>query len=369
MEPLLAAAMRWVMETFVINGRFAARRLTGQERVALELLHALDKIVEPGRFTVVCPTYAELSPLRDLQNIAVVSYGKVKGHFWEQFDLSRYLRKNGGVSVNLCTTVPLTRPGYVFIHDLAYRLRPDFFHKTVYAFASMWWHRLHHFVCAKRARLIFTVSEYSKKQICEVYHLPPERVEVVGCAWQHFERIEADDAIFEQYPQLRERSYYFSLGSLAQNKNIDWLLTAARRNPDALFVISGNFFKKGTGVDYAASKPDNVLFTGYLSDGAVKSLMRGAKAFLFPSRYEGFGIPPLEALSVGTPICVSAVTCLPEIYGDAAHYIDPDDPTVDLDALLREPVADPSAVLAKYSWDGSAKKLLAALTTCEEGRA
>ena len=85
--------------------------------------------------------------------------------------------------------------------------------------------------------------------------------------------------------------------------------------------------------------------------------MERCKAFILPSYYEGFGLTPLEALSAGAPVIVSNAASLPEIYGGAAHYIDPYNNDVDLDALLKEPVEPPQAILEKYSYDKSADEV------------
>ena len=91
------------------------------------------------------------------------------------------------------------------------------------------------------------------------------------------------------------------------------------------------------------------------------ALMSKCKAFIFPSYYEGFGIPPLEALSVGAKIIVSKAACLPEIYGDTAHYIDPNNPDVNLNQLLEQPVESPERILEKYTYDNAAEQLIACL--------
>ena len=109
--------------------------------------------------------------------------------------------------------------------------------------------------------------------------------------------------------------------------------------------------------DLGISLP-NVLFLGYISDAYMKWLMGHTKALLFPSRAEGFGIPPLEALALGRPAIVSDIPVLREIYGDTVHYIDPDNGTVNLDALLENKTADPAPVLEKYSWDRAAESWL-----------
>jgi glycosyltransferase involved in cell wall biosynthesis len=134
-------------------------------------------------------------------------------------------------------------------------------------------------------------------------------------------------------------------------------MEVAKRNPNQLFVVTGKeegFTKLG--VDKL--KQDNILFTGYLTDGEIKSLMQHCKAFIHPAIYEGFGIPPLEAMSCGANVIVSTATCLPEIYGDAAHFIDPYNYDVDLESLIKQPVAPRESVLDKYNWAKEAEKLL-----------
>ena len=85
--------------------------------------------------------------------------------------------------------------------------------------------------------------------------------------------------------------------------------------------------------------------------------MKYCKAFIFPSFFEGFGIPPLEALSVGASIIISNTTCLPEIFGDTAHYIDPYNTDINLDEVLSVPTASPQKVLEKYTFTRFAKML------------
>ena len=90
---------------------------------------------------------------------------------------------------------------------------------------------------------------------------------------------------------------------------------------------------------------------------------------MLPSLYEGFAIPPLEALSVGVPIILSNTSCLPEIYGTAAHYIDPYDyQSIDLDAILRQSVTDANTVLQKYSWQKSAAAFLEIFRSIDNSR-
>ena len=160
--------------------------------------------------------------------------------------------------------------------------------------------------------------------------------------------------MFIQNPHLAKGEYFYTLTSANKNKNAEWVLRAARLNPDRQFVISGKGLE---GIADFKEYP-NVIYTGFASDRTAKALMKHCKAFLFPSYYEGFGIPPLEALSTGAQIIVSERASLPEIFGNAAHYINPDNPNVDLEKLLKENVGKPESVLTGYSWKNAAEKLL-----------
>ena len=105
----------------------------------------------------------------------------------------------------------------------------------------------------------------------------------------------------------------------------------------------------------------NVVYLGYVSDGEAKSLMANCRAFLFPTLYEGFGIPPLEAVACGAKqILVSDTPCMREVYGDCAGYIDLDTNPGNVDDTT-PPQADPQLLLEKYSWEKSAEKLLGIL--------
>lgn len=335
-----------------INGQFTIRRMTGQERFAYEITQELDKVCDKGQFLLIVPQNAINVP--ELKNIPIVKYGKAKGSLWEQTFFAWYTIKHKLMSLNLCSIMPLLKPGCICIHDLSYKVNPQYF-KTPYSKISQWWHKTQYHFAWHFSPIIFTVSEYSKKQMIEIYHVKPERIIVIGNGWEHFGRIKEDETLKERKPDLFVRPYFFSLGSLAPNKNIQWILEVARRNTEYDFLIAGNASLKAYGNDYKESGNENVKFLGYISDGEIKYLMHHCEAFLFPSFFEGFGIPPLEALSVGNKIVVARTTCLPEIFGESAYYINPYDYEVNLKKLLEEKVGNGKAVLEKYRFRRFAK--------------
>jgi glycosyltransferase involved in cell wall biosynthesis len=154
------------------------------------------------------------------------------------------------------------------------------------------------------------------------------------------------------------REYCFSLGSVLYHKNLNWIVRAAEKNPGRLFLVTGSLDLSSFAKDSKISKGSNIIMTGYLPDSQVKALMRHAAAFIHPSLSEGFGIPPMEAMSVGAKLLLSSASCLPEIYSDSAVYFDPlDYESIDMDRLLGTECSSADQVLDKYSWKKSAKRL------------
>jgi len=170
-------------------------------------------------------------------------------------------------------------------------------------------------------------------------------------------RVKQDDSIISRLG-LEERRFFFSLGSHFSYKNFRWVESAAKQNPQYRFVVTGaDIHMSNMGEEKV---PDNVSFTGYLCDEEVKGLMAHCRAFLHPSLEEGFGIPPMEAMSVGAKCIISNAASLPEIYGDSVWYIDPNNyEHIDLDEIMLVPLAATNDdVLVRYSWEKSARMVL-----------
>lgn len=340
-----------------INGQFTARRLTGQERFAIEIISQLDKICNKSQYELVVPSNAKNIP--HLKNIPVVKYGKAKGSLWEQIFLAWYVISKRRRCLNLCSIMPILKPDMICIHDLAFKTNraSKGTHVTFYKRVSKVWHLLQYHLAKHFSPIVFTVSEYSKKQMIDVYHYDPEKIVVIGNGWEHFKRVVEEDSIQQSHPEYFDKPYFFSLASLTPNKNFKWVLSVAQKHPQYNFLVGGNANVRAYGTDFHNDEIKNVKFLGYISDGEVKSLMRHCKAFIFPSFFEGFGIPPLEALSVGAQAIVSNTTCLPEIFGNSVHYIDPKNPNVDLDEIMSQQVDSPTKVLEKYTFEKFAKIL------------
>lgn len=341
----------------VFNGKFLSQKVTGVQRYAREILRELDKLLpSDADFVLAVDKYAEDVP--EYRNIRIVKAGRLSGNMWEQISLPLYVLRHGAVCVNLCNMAPVLTPHIVVIHDVSYKVNKSFFSRK---FAA--WYNLVFALIIRRIRRIVTVSQFSRDEICRAYRHSFSNITVTYNGWQHFRNIPYDPDALGKYG-LSKKEYYFAMSSMAPNKNFRWIAENARLNPGTIYAVSGGVNQKvfGNGLDFEI--PPNLKILGYISDSEAKTLMSECRAFIFPTFYEGFGIPPLEALAAGADIVVSDASCMREIFGDCAHYVDPNNPGVDIDALLSAPCRSPEGLFEKYSWEKSAEELLNVI--CQE---
>lgn len=231
----------------------------------------------------------------------------------------------------------------------------------------------------KRADRLITISEFSKGQIVKHYGVSPDDIVVIPCAADR-ERFypAADKAAVrsEVCPKYGINGKYFLyVGNLEPRKNITRLIEAyskalerSDRQAFPLLVLTGgkgwnyeSIFGKATELGLS----DKVIFTGYADDSDVPLLINGAEAFCFPSLYEGFGMPPLEAMSCAVPVIVSGTSSLPEVTGDCGLTVDPYNTDEIAEALIKMTDKSFSEQLGRkgyersklFSWESSAALL------------
>ena len=347
----------------LINGNFLCRTLTGIERFAFEVCAALDEIVRrTDEIALFAPRNAKQIPA--YKNIEVIlSKNPLKSFpVWDMVVFARECKRRKAVALDFSNTAPLGKTcGIAFLHDIYAKDCPQDFctfkEKLIRSYSL-----LHYKNIAHNAQKVLTVSQFSKHRIQAAYGVPDDRIEVVPNGWEHFARVESDRSVFEKFPMLKKGGYFFTLGSISKRKNLKWIARCAARcankNPREVFAVSGKAISGLVPKELEELKTlGNVVLLGYVSDGEVKALMQSCKAFVFPSYYEGFGLPPLEALSCGAKVVCSNAASIPEVCADAVNYIDPFDANCDLDAIIAKPTSPPDAVLGKYTYRQAALKL------------
>ena len=347
------------MSKYIIDGYFLVeKRPVGLHRFSNEILKNLDRYYDCSDIEVAVPCIRDVS--LKLNNIKITEvqgklyhYGTLGFRLWKQIAFPLYAKREKAFAIDMAFAQQTIKCDVCGVFDcITIKCPGDF--KGIKSKVSRYFNIKRIKKSAKKASIVITLSRDAKNDIIKFINIPESKIRIVSCGWEHVNDISFDDSIFNDLPQtIKKGNYYFSLGSQYLHKNIEWVFQAAQQNPNEYFVV--------TGTKYSNSNTEfnlpNIIYTGYLSDEKIKSLMKWAKAFIQPSFYEGFGIPPMEALSVGCPIIVSNQSSLPEIYEGSAHYIDPYNyKNITINRILDNPVDDASTVLQKYSWKKAAKQ-------------
>lgn len=309
---------------WVVNGRYLTQRVTGVQRYAYEIVSAIDVILQQdnelaGRLSLrlVVPPGARERPV--LTRIASCETKVGGGHGWDQLVLPLYAGAAG--ILNLGNFAPLLRSTQIVcIHDANTFIEPGSYSRMF----GMTYRALLPMV-GRRTRRVATVSRFSADALVRFGVCEPAKIFVAPNGYEHTLRWNADRAR-NSLARTLTRPYILLLGSTAEHKNVDVVLSQAQAFDDAgidLVVVGGgaNIFK---GIAPAVDRP-NIHRAGYVGDDDLAALYQGALCLVFPSRTEGFGIPPLEAMAQGCPVISSNAASLIEVGGDAVNYVAPDD--------------------------------------------
>lgn len=335
-----------------INGRFLTQQITGVQRVGVELVKELDKLVKPGEIEILTPP-GQVNGI-ELKNISITTIGKKSNNYWVQWTFPRYVKKHGGVSLTIAGLCPIIAPDYFMAHDATFMRHPESFSKQ-FRIIYNWGYKL----SLKRCKHVFTVSEFSKDELNELYGVDKSNVTVVYNSSHQLLNEEYREISVEKW-NLNPYTYYLSVSSKNAHKNQQYILECAKKYPDTTFVIvGGNVPKSFNNVEF--DELSNVIFTGYVDTDELYSIYKYAKGFIFPSLYEGFGIPPLEAITLGVKhIAVSDIPVFREVYTRGVYFFNPEDVNdFDIDKMNGIEVTDSDQAYYwdKYSWSNGAKKL------------
>jgi glycosyltransferase involved in cell wall biosynthesis len=357
------------MEPLFVNGKFCAQRMTGVQRYAWSLLAALDAHLAVGSaqasWTLLLPPRVAAPPLRAIA-VRRVPWRWPGLHGWEQWALPRAAR--GGRLVNLAGSAPAwpVGPQVCVMHDAVLFDQPQ-----AYTAVFRTWYRWLFRRLARRSTTLVTVSAFSRERLALALGVPQERLAVVPGAGEHLDRVQADASKLAANA-LDGQPFVLAVGSRNPTKNLLRLLEAWRllNRSDVQLVLVGGANARVFGRPAVAAGGASVRDLGAVDDPTLKALYQRALALVFPSVYEGFGLPLLEAMHCGCPVAASTAPALRESGGDAALYFDPLSPQ-EIAQVLRRLIEQPTlrddlrargrTRAAQFGWDASAGALLAAM--------
>jgi glycosyltransferase involved in cell wall biosynthesis len=307
-----------------INARFLTQSITGVQRYAIELVKAIDLLLDRGEMNMRELKFTLLSPpdpinQLNLKHIQVKKVGYLKGHLWEQLELPFYAKN--GLLLNLCNTAPILKKNQITtIHDASVYAVPQ-----TYSFLFRAWYKLLFRIADKVSKQIITDSDFSRKELIQYCKINPSKIHTIYLGKEH---IHDNNVDLEYLSKIRtDKPFVLAVSSMSPNKNFRSILLAVEMMGvvDFDIVIAGGtnpkIFSSSNQMDLG-----NYNYLGYVNDSQLRTLYENADCFIYPSYYEGFGLPPLEAMASGCPVIASNTASLPEVCGDAVLYCDPHNP-------------------------------------------
>jgi glycosyltransferase involved in cell wall biosynthesis len=304
--------------------------LGGNETYASNLIEALAEVDTQNRYTLYVTRQAAID--RYAHRWPNVTIRKTLPHtplVRIPLTLAAELRRRPIDILHVQYTAPPLAPcdTVVMIHDLSFEHIPETFKRRSWMQLRLTVRRT-----ARSASHILTDSEYSRQDILRTYRLPPERVTTTPLAASSRFKPVHDRGVLDKYGISGD--YILAVGSIQPRKNIARLIRGYTRmlsqhsdNAPRLVIVGKRawLFEDTIRAAAISSANDKILFTGYVPERELAALYTGALCFAYPSYFEGFGIPLLEAMRCGTPTITSDRTCFPEVVGDASLIIDPFD--------------------------------------------
>jgi glycosyltransferase involved in cell wall biosynthesis len=345
----------------VVNALFLTQKITGVQRYAIEISKELKKNFK-DKIKFVAPAniiHHELAKYLDVEVI-----GNFTGLLWEQIDLKFYLSRNKNpILLNMRNTAPLFyKKNIVVLHDLIFMKNEKWFSKKFHYI-----YRFYTPILLKKALKIITVSNFSKQDIMQTFNISPDKIEVVyNAVSKEFQDYANED--FEN----KYGDYILAVASfLSPRKNLCNTIKAFNRLQikELKLVVAGAELKhfSDQNILNEVKLNKNIILAGYVDDKTLVNFYKNAKFLVFPSLYEGFGIPPIEAMSCGCPVLVSNIASLPEVCANAAYYVDPyniKDITEGMDKILNnndlrnELIQKGYQRQTEFSWENSTSKLI-----------
>jgi glycosyltransferase involved in cell wall biosynthesis len=305
-------SVKFTSRRVFVNGRFLTQQISGVQAFARSMCKEL--INEIPDLVILVPENS--AKVNDEFADHVQFSGKLKGHFWEQLYLPKFMKQYpDAILINLCNSGPIRIKNQVAtIHDLAFIKNPGWFHL---AFST--WYNFMVPKLLKNSKITITVSETIKKEIAAAKLTAANKIIVVGN--KVADELLNAQAIAPSNKSIAEKGFFLMVGSTDPRKNFKFIerFFATQTTAHKLVIVGGankNFSKENQ------LQSENIIRNGYTSPGELKWLYQHAIAFINPSLYEGFGIPNLEAMAFECHVICSDIPVFREICKNAVFYFD-----------------------------------------------
>lgn len=342
-----------------IAARFLTQPITGVQRYGIDLSKAIKRLNKEYNkdynINFVAPKniiHHDVANFLDVERI-----GNLKGQLWDQISILKFLKSKGNpLIINFSNTLPVFYENkIVTIHDIIHLKYPvSYSYRKYYEVVFP--------LILKYSKHIITVSEFSKKEISSYFGINEAKISIV---------YNGVDGKFEPKKLENQERYILGVSSIAYHKNFISLVEAflkLKTKGIKLYIVGGLnekiFGKDSKKILNRVKNNDDIEFLGRVDDDKLIELYSNAICFVYPSLYEGFGIPPLEAQACGCPVVLSDIPVFKEIYRDSAVYFNPLDPD-DIANKIEEVLNDDNLRVSltkkgfenakKYTWENSAK--------------
>ena len=364
-----------------IDIRLIGKKRTGDEVVFFNLVKNLAEIDQKNEYLLFTDRNPkededlkfEIEKLELKDNFKIIFLGSFNRFWWNLWALPNSLNKNPVDVFHTQYIAPFWLPKnvklFLTIHDISFNFFPQFIKKSDLFFLKTLLPR-----SLKMATKIIAVSEFTKKEIEKYYHIPAEKIAAIhnGVDFELFNQTISTEKLEEVKKKYNlPENFILYVGTLQPRKNIPVVIEALK-DLDIKLVLAGNrkahnFDKR---IDETVEKnnlEDRAIFPGWIEEEDKPVLYKLARCFVFPSLYEGFGIPIIEAMAAGTPVISSDIPCLTEVGGEGALFTDPKKPEefakkiqeILSDENLRDSLIKKGAEIAKsYTWQKNAEKTL-----------
>jgi len=357
-----------------INATDIGRHRGGNESYLLGFLQGLREVAIPSRVTLLMnqdgvAEYPELSSGGCFHSVSIGQYRRLYFHFWQQVALLRRLRPDWYLSTFFLPPVAPCRTA-VLVHDMSFRAHPEYFPVSVAIYMRVltaW--------AIQKADRVIALSSFTRQEILRCHPHAEEKTAVIypgiDPAFTHRD----DGGDVDRLQSLGIGSgYILALGSIHPRKNLARLLDAyvllKEDGGSVPAMVWAGMPRWESCKLLERARNAGVVLPGFIPQEDLPALYRQAIMLVYPSLYEGFGLPPVEAMACGTPSIVSNTTGLPEAVGDAALLVDPTDVEAIAsavsrlldDADLRESLRQAGlAHAARFTWDRAARGIVSVL--------